>query len=177
MSGQQLTALERLEQHEYLGGSAPLASLVWLADWRAIRVPYCSIYVIAPADGWPCKIGISTAPRKRVAGLQTACWKQLDVKWCGFLANVQQAKELERRAHRALTDQAKWLHGEWFDLRPDKAVDLVQFEAALGGMEVQTELPAGISRDFVYKLLQADYSPGKGMEKRLDREAEFFGRK
>lgn len=149
--GKQLTGTQIAEQHrETFGSSHDVTDLLWLADWRAIGAPNCTIYVIAPLDGWPCKIGVSTSPRKRLAGLQTSVWKQLQVKWCAHLPTVQQAKALERRCHETLTERSLWLHGEWFDLRPDKAIELVQFEALMAGFECAEQLERGTSEwDYV----------------------------
>ena len=177
MRGRQLTALQRAEQRDYYGWSklSDVSNMLWMADWRAIGLPYCSIYVISPQDGWPCKIGISTNPIKRINTLQTACWKQLEVKWCAWAPTVQKAHDLELRSHRTLTDMAKWLHGEWFDLRPDKAIDLVSFEAELAGIEISTELPPGASTDFVQKLFASRYGTAKGQMDQMERRAEFLG--
>lgn len=161
MRGQQRTAWQLIERETQMGGVPKnVDSLTWLADWRAVGLPYCSVYVIAPLDGWPCKIGISTSAYKRLVQLQTSVWKQLEVKWCGWLPSVKDARSLEKRCHTTLTDTGKWLHGEWFDLRPDKAIELVEFEAALAGVSPSTELPPGVSRDFVQKLFDARYQPG-----------------
>lgn len=169
MSGQQLTALERAEQHDRDGlavASRDVSGQVWMANWRDLKLPYCSIYIIAPIDGWPCKIGISTSPVKRINGLQTSVWKQLEVKWCGYLASVHEARELEKRSHMALTSLAKWLHGEWFDLRPDKAAELVAFEAAIAGIEVTTKLPAGPALDYVERFFAERFHSDRARAKR-----------
>lgn len=174
MSGQQLTALQRAERHsDDFGPGRDVSDMVWLADWRAMRLPYCSVYVIAPMDGWPCKIGVSTNPSKRVNTLQTACWKQLHVAWCCFVGTVNAASKLEKQCHSALSDQGKWLHGEWFDMRPDKASELVMFEAVLAGIEYHTELPDGVAKDFVEKLYRARYAEPKGMREKAERDAKW----
>ncbi len=56
-----------------------------------------TIYVLSEGEDGPCKIGISTNPMKRINGLQTACWKQLEVKFCGFVATTNVARELEKK--------------------------------------------------------------------------------
>lgn len=177
MHGKQLTALQRAEQRDYFGPSKAghVEDLTWMADWRAIGLPYCSVYVVAPIDGWPCKIGISTNPMKRVSALQTASWKQLEVAWCCFVESVNVAKALERRSHDALTQQSLWLHGEWFDLRPDKAKELVAFEAALAGVETQEALPPGVALDFVRKLFESRYCSPSGMRGQVERRAAYLG--
>lgn len=172
MHGRQLTALQRAEQRDVFDPGRDVMDLVWLADWRSMGLPYCSVYVVAPIDGWPCKIGISTNPMKRIATLQTSCWKQLEVAWCGWAPTLQDAKAIEIRAHQALSDQALWLHGEWFDLRPDKAAELVAFEASLAGIECQTTLPPGVASDFVQKLYTSRYGTPGGIRDKAERDHE-----
>jgi hypothetical protein len=128
---------------DFYRNSGQVSDMLWLADWRALGAPNCAVYVVAPTDGWPCKIGISTCPRKRLSGLQTSVWKQLEVKWCGHLPSVKSAKALETKCHQTLTDRNLWLQGEWFDLRPDKAVELVQFEAMMLGLELIDAMEEG----------------------------------
>jgi hypothetical protein len=174
---QQLTALQRAERHSSdFGPGRDVGDLLWLADWRAMGSARCSIYVVSPMDGWPCKIGISTAPAKRVAGLQTSVWKQLKVAWSGFLPTMQQAKHLEGNAHSTLTERALWLHGEWFDLRPDKAEELVKFEAMLLGLELVDVLEHGTAeRDFVQKTYDSQYGTVSGMMAKIERDATWRG--
>lgn len=172
MSGQQLTALQRAEQRDVFGPGRPVSDLVWLADWRSMGLPYCSIYIVAPIDGWPCKVGISTNPMKRISTLQTSCWKQLEVKWCGWAPTMQQAKEVEMKSHASLTNLGLWLHGEWFDMRPEKAADLVAFEAELAGVSCSTELPPGVATDFVQKLYTSRYGTPAGIASKAERDHE-----
>ena len=173
MHGKQRTALQIAERHEEIGPYGDLSDQVWMADWRSMGMPYCSIYVVAPIDGWPCKVGISTNPMKRVSSLQTACWKQLEVAWCGFLGTVKQAADLERRAHQALTNQSLWLHGEWFDLRVDDAKSMVRFEAMLAGLEMHETLPEGAAMDFVKKLYDSRYGTPSALDHRIARFGKF----
>ncbi len=173
MHGRQRTALQIAERHEEIGPQGDLSKEVWMADWRAMRLPYCSIYVVAPVDGWPCKVGISTNPMKRVSSLQTACWKQLEVAWCGFLGTVKQAAALESRAHKSLTEQSLWLHGEWFDLRVTDAKDLIGFEADMAGLEMHDTLPSGVALDFVAKLYASRYGTPQALTDRIARFGKF----
>ena len=177
MHGKQLTALQRAERHDDdFGPGRDVSDLLWLADWRAMKLPFCSVYIVSPLDGWPCKIGISTSPQKRVAGLQTACWKQLRVAWSGYLPNIQQAKGLEQKAHQSLTDQSLWLHGEWFDLRPDKAQELVSFEAMMMGLDLKTVLEEGSEeRAFVQEVYSRRYGTASGMRQKTERDAQWRG--
>jgi hypothetical protein len=174
MRGQQLTALQVAEQRNGFSPSTKVENFVWMANWRDMKLPYCSVYVIAPIDGWPCKIGVSTYALKRVIGLQTSVWKQLEIKFCGFVENTRAAREIEQRCHRSLTDQAKWLHGEWFDLRPDAAMELVKFEAELAGIEMHDKLPSeGPIFDHVRKFFDSKYVAPAGQIAQIERAYAF----
>lgn len=174
MRGRQLTALQVAEQRNYFSSATRVEDHVWMANWRDMKLPYCSIYVIAPIDGWPCKIGVSTFPLKRVMGIQTSVWKQLEVKFCAFTSSTQVARDLERRCHQSLSDQSKWLHGEWFDLRPEAAADLVRFEAELAGIEIHEKLPSeGDIYDHVRAFFESRYVDPAGMIAAIERRHEF----
>jgi len=175
----QLTPLQVEERHNSnsFGPGRGTDDLVWLVDWRAMGLPNCCVYVIAPIDGWPCKIGISASPHKRVSALQTASWKQLRVYWSAHLPSAAEARALEAKAHAVLTERNLWLHGEWFDLRPDKAIELLQFEAAIAGLDVNDRLAAG-SPEFqaAEAVYRKHYYRMSGMMEKLERDNEYWGR-
>lgn len=108
---------------------------MWTVDWRFYDMPNCSLYIVTPDNKWPCKIGISVHPEKRIRSLQTSVWRPLSVAHCFACAGVKEAKSLERKVHETLTDMSRWLHGEWFDMRPEEAADIVRFSASLIGVE------------------------------------------
>lgn len=109
---------------------------VWLADWRAHKLPYCSLYVVAPDGQWPCKVGISVNPYKRLIGLQTSVWKPLKVMRCYWTNSVAEARALEKAVHLRLSDDNVWLHGEWFDMRPKAATEMIEFVSLVEGIEI-----------------------------------------
>lgn len=117
-----------------------LSEQVWLADWKAAGLPYCSLYIVTPDGNWPCKIGISVNASKRLIGLQTSVWKPLRVAKCYWTATVLQARTLEKAIHKRLTEDNAWLHGEWFAMRPDKATDVVEFVALVEGIELYDKI-------------------------------------
>lgn len=138
MLGQQRTALNTY--WELTDRTKPIEDLVWLVDWKAHDLPYCSLYVVTPDNNWPCKIGISVFPRKRVASLQTSVWRPLNVAHCVWALNSQEARRLEKKIHATLTEDNKWLHGEWFDMRPDDALEMINFCAAVEGVEISDKI-------------------------------------
>lgn len=113
---------------------------VWLADWKSFNLPYCSLYIVSPDGGWPCKIGISTNARKRLIGLQTSVWKPLKVTHCYWTATVHEARALEKAIHARLTEDNMWLHGEWFAMRPNEAKEIVEFVSLVEGIELNDKV-------------------------------------
>lgn len=113
---------------------------VWLADWKKHRLPYCSVYIVSPDGQWPCKVGISTHAYKRLAGLQTSVWKPLKVMGCYWAKTVHEARALEKAVHKRLSEDSVWLHGEWFDMRPKQAKEMIEFVAMVEGIEIYDEI-------------------------------------
>lgn len=134
---------------------------MWLVDWRRYDKPYCSVYVITPDNEWPCKIGVSVFPEKRLQTLQTSVWRRLKVAKCFVCNTTTEARRLEKKVHRTLTDDAKWLHGEWFDMRPDEAADIVTFAASVEGVECTDKIEDEHIRGEVYAFVHRwVYDPG-----------------
>jgi hypothetical protein len=96
------------------------------------RPPLRFVYVIGPASGHQ-KVGLATDPRSRLATLQTACPFTLVIHAAVPVPFVE-AHEVERRAHRALS-QCKVLN-EWFDTTPEAAVAAVRAAARVSGGDV-----------------------------------------
>lgn len=141
--GARLTALES----NFVRRDADKENL-WLVDWRDYGLPHCSIYVVAADNRWPCKIGISTYPGKRVRSLQTSVWRPLHVAKCYWAPTVKEARRLEMAVHRRLTEESRWLHGEWFDMHPDKASEMIEFVSLVEGVDISNEIPdASIAKD------------------------------
>lgn len=147
------------------GSQVKAEEQVWLANWRGHGLPYCSLYVVAPDGRWPCKVGISVNAYKRLAELQVSVWKPLSVVSCFWLKTIKEARELEKQVHRRLTGDDVWLHGEWFDMRPRDAKEMIEFVALVEGIEIYEK----IDNDEVIKHLQSEidksWSPDLGIEK------------
>lgn len=69
------------------------------------------LYVIAPSEDGPCKIGIARDPDKRLRELQTGNPHKLGVY---LISKCSNAQDFEYRAHRHLA--SKRMQGEWFDI-------------------------------------------------------------
>ena len=105
-----------------------------IASADSTHVPI--VYVIAPQDGWPCKIGHTTNLEVRLTSLQAGCWEPLTVH--GFRigiktsggtsrsslarAMVAGAQSLEMAAHSVLRECDTWMRGEWFDVTAEDAL-------------------------------------------------------
>jgi len=113
---------------------------VWLADWRAVKLPYCSLYVVCPDGSWPCKVGISVNAMRRLIALQTSVWKPLKVSKCYWTRSVAEARKLEKAVHQRLSGDNVWLHGEWFDMRPNAAAEMIEFVSLVEGIELYDKI-------------------------------------
>jgi hypothetical protein len=124
------------------------AEQIWLANWKAWGLPYCSVYVIAPEGHWPSKVGISVHARKRVQELQTSHWKRLVVSECYWCPTVKGARAVEKKVHDALKEENVYLLGEWFDKTPAQAAEIVGFTAMVLGVELNGRIEhEGVLRD------------------------------
>ncbi len=121
--------------------SSDMASALWRINWKKLGFQYCGVYVITTDSLYPCKIGISQNPASRVANLQTAHWRQIQIteyRWC---RNVHDAKKIEEAAHRFLAEKDKQLLGEWFDVRPKEAVEAIEWASLMENIEVNSGVP------------------------------------
>ncbi len=86
-----------------------------------------SVYVIAKMDGGkpvsPIKVGISSNMTARLSTIQTSCPFPIDVIYEFGTPSVEIARHIERSFHE--TQTAYRQHGEWFNLDPIVAVQLV----------------------------------------------------
>lgn len=101
------------------------------------------LYVIAPDENGPCKIGVTQNVGMRLSAIQIGCWMQLGVfavRICfkrtgGHLTNLWSsmrfgADHVERQTHDALKDCEVHLRGEWFDVTVEEAVQAIQKAAS-----------------------------------------------
>jgi hypothetical protein len=117
------------------------AENLWRVNWKANGFPYCGVYVITTDSLYPCKIGLSQNPVKRLASLQTAHWRPIQIsgyRWCESQAD---ALKVEQEAHRILEANGKELLGEWFDIRVEAAVEAMEFAALTVGVALNNHVP------------------------------------
>lgn len=144
-----LTAKRRQGEHITVPGADTYNEL-WRLNWKSEGLPYCGIYIVTTDSRYPCKIGISQNPAKRLASLQTSHWRLLQIseyRWCG---NEKEAKQVEQAVHERLKEQEKLLHGEWFDIRPEEAVEAIEWVGLIEGIAVNKHIPKEIEEDFLW---------------------------
>lgn len=116
----------------------------------ATKLPdhFAVVYVIASGPEGPSKIGFTSNLQERLAGLQTGCWMKLGVyhfRLCIFqsggagyktmrAALSAAARAVERKAHAALSEMDFALHGEWFDVSVDEAIQVIDKCCSLSGV-------------------------------------------
>lgn len=111
----------------------------WLEDDHGAVV-----YVIAPDENGPSKIGVSMNIGRRLANLQVGCWMPLAVfstricfkRFDGTLVSLwgqmdSGARYVEAKTHAKLKDCDAHLHGEWFDVSVAEAIQAVEKTAKL----------------------------------------------
>lgn len=133
-----LTTQPRQGHHEF--DLEPDTEL-WRINWRREGYPFCGIYVVAPDNNWPSKIGISQNPVNRLVALQTSSWRKLAIQKYGYAESFAAARQVEQKAHSILAEDGKAMIGEWFDIRPEQAFEIVEFAAQLEGVEIRTTAP------------------------------------
>lgn len=89
-------------------------------DWR-------HIYVVQEGDGGPIKVGIAANAFWRLFDLQTGNWRKLNLRAVYVGDSKNEVFLLEQRIHAALGQHA--IGGEWFDCRPEDAIELLEQEA------------------------------------------------
>lgn len=100
-------------------------SLVLLERTKAIARARAAayVYVIGREQG-PIKVGVSSSPSGRLAQLQTGCPFKLEVLHTEPMLDRNHALKHEADFHAVYAD--KRLHGEWFDLEPEYAIELIE---------------------------------------------------
>lgn len=116
-------------------------SELWRVNWKSLGYPYCGVYVITTDSLYPCKIGISSTPGKRIADLQVAHWRPIQISGYRWAENAIAARKVEKEAHAILNANSKRLMGEWFDIPVDKAVEAIDWAALSVGVDLRTDVP------------------------------------
>lgn len=114
---------------------------LWRINWKDYGFPYCGVYVITTDSLYPCKIGISVNPVKRLLSLQTSHWRPLQISGYRWCENAADAKKVEKEAHEILKEGGKSLMGEWFDIRVDKALEAIDWAGVTLSVVVNNFIP------------------------------------
>lgn len=95
--------------------------------WLKERGRLC-VYVIAPGPEGPTKIGYANDLVARLVTIQSGNWVKLRVYSTTWCVGPPVAKRLEEVVHSRLIDKS--MLGEWFDIDPASAIEIVQKIAA-----------------------------------------------
>ncbi len=95
------------------------------------------IYVIAPSSGMVSKVGYSCNPKRRLDSLQTAHYELLSVKYLFWLPEST-ALKIERLVLKKAKDSSLRLAGEWVNLFPADAAQLICDTLVEFGAEAKT---------------------------------------
>lgn len=93
-----------------------------------------AVYVLAGNPGNPVKIGISRSPYRRRSGVQSGQWNELKIFGLRYFRDHAVASSVEKRAHEMAGE--KRVRGEWFNLEPQEALDIVEFAALATNSEI-----------------------------------------
>jgi hypothetical protein len=83
-----------------------------------------AVYVIHAPEHDVCKIGISTSPGERLAGLQQSHWTRLELYSVAW-SPTRKAETVEQEALRVAAECGKRLIGEWVKMSPAEAFQVV----------------------------------------------------
>lgn len=144
---------------------------LWAVPWKQFGFEYCCVYLITPSSRQPVKIGISENAASRLNTLQTAHWEPLQVSRYWLCADKNAARQVELKSHLTLRDSARGLLGEWFDVKLEKAAEIVEFAAKALGVELATKIPDTDKFAEVRKHMQAFYDTRYKVQ---DREWEDY---
>lgn len=84
------------------------------------------VYIIAPANEWPCKIGYAADVENRLSSLQTGNHVEL-MLWSCWVSDSLTAHAIERLIHSKLG--RKRIRGEWY------AVSVSEAEETVAGLD------------------------------------------
>jgi hypothetical protein len=100
-------------------------------EYRALEAEFGSfVYIVQAGEDGPVKIGAAARPTLRVVELQVANWQELHlraavpVKACGHIEGI---------AHAIAAKYS--IRGEWFDLSPARAVEIVLAAVVAAGQD------------------------------------------
>lgn len=150
------------------------------------------VYVIAPDENGPCKIGMTQNVGLRLIGIQVGCWMPLAVfstricfqRFGGHLGSLWTtmaigAKYVEGETHKALKACDVHLHGEWFDVTAAEAAEAIEKSAKnkeaaaitleqLCDIELE-ETATRLERDTHASLIKSLYQANSFARKSLDK--------
>lgn len=159
-------ALRRRHNDEGPGTQPTNPDELWRVNWRQIGLPYCGVYVITTDSLYPCKVGVSVNPVKRLTTLQTSHWRPLQISGYRWAETANDAKAIEKEVHRALAEKGKALLGEWFDVRVPEAVEAIEWASMMTNIPVHRHIPDNPDVEWELMSISLDTSMAHVLGKR-----------
>lgn len=78
----------------------------------------------------------------------------MDIAAYCYAVDFRAAREVEKRAHQILSEEDKLMHGEWFDVRPDKAMEVIEFAAMAVNVELRKDIPDEKVREAIWETVR-----------------------
>jgi hypothetical protein len=120
-------------------GDAGASGILMQSDGPVIQ----GLYIMTTAEGWPCKIGVTTNLVERLLQVQVGNWHKIKPTDFWFVSlraarrqSSQSAFALERAVHEKLSDIVERMSGEWFDVDAPDARRVVEKVASEAGFRI-----------------------------------------
>ena len=126
------------------------------------------LYVIAERPNGPCKIGFADNPTKRLAQLQLATYRPLDLV---FQDETKHHRRAERIAHSIV-----WKHhirGEWFKISIHTAIKAAETGIDAADKYREPFYPQPLKQQIAERAKTAGYTPPNRQTARLNAIAQF----
>lgn len=106
-----------------------------MSEAQAIAIPR-AVYVIGVQGEGVSKIGVSSAPISRCAGLQQSHYRELFLHGAAYLVGSTRCETLETAAIERAAEESGFRRGEWVGTSPDRSFEIVMSLADRLGIKV-----------------------------------------
>lgn len=110
-----------------------VCGLPWLHSKpeRAIlsELGFACVYAVGPTGGRPLRISWARQLKDRMEALQLGCWKDLQIHDIAWTVGDMLAMRITSAAHDILDKAKRRLSGDWFDVTPEFASQLIRLAA------------------------------------------------
>ena len=116
--------------------------LPWLQSKpeRAIfsELGFACVYAVGPIGGRPLRIAWAKQLREKLSELQPGCWKELQIHDAVWTAGDMLAVRLLNEAAALLEKAKRRLTGDWYDVTPEFAQQILRFATDKSGVPIFT---------------------------------------